>query len=231
MTECFYDKKNYPAYRLLKDYRKELLHNKEKITVTDLGAGSKVFGSSERKISDIAKNAGVSSKRAKFLYRLNNYLNCRNSLELGTSLGMGTCALAANLTTQVTSIEGCPETARIAKEEFERFGLKNTNLKIGEFDKVLEGLLQQGTDKKFDLVYFDGNHQKEATLKYFEALLPFAHNDSVFIFDDIHWSPGMEKAWEEIRKSPSVKVTIDTFYQGLVFFRREQAKQHFRIRL
>lgn len=144
---------------------------------------------------------------------------------------MGTCALAANSTTQVISIEGCPETARVAREEFERFGLKNIDLKIGEFDKVLEELIKEEEEKKFDLVYFDGNHQKEATLKYFKDLLPFAHNDSVFIFDDIHWSAGMEEAWEEIRKDPSVKVTIDTFHQGLVFFRKEQARQHFRIRL
>ncbi len=83
----------------------------------------------------------------------------------------------------------------------------------------------------FDLIYFDGNHQKSATLQYFESLLPTAHNDSVFIFDDIHLSEEMEDAWKEIKKHPKVQVTIDTFYLGLVFFRREQAKEHFKIRL
>lgn len=82
-----------------------------------------------------------------------------------------------------------------------------------------------------DLVYFDGNHQKEATLKYFYQLLPLAHNDSVFIFDDIHWSKGMEEAWEEIKKHPDVRVTIDSFFWGIIFFRKEQEKEHFIIRL
>ncbi|HAJ80920.1 MAG TPA: methyltransferase, partial [Zunongwangia profunda] len=57
------------------------------------------------------------------------------------------------------------------------------------------------------------------------------HNDSVFIFDDIHLSEEMEEAWKEIQQHPKVQVTIDTFYLGLVFFRREQAKQDFKIRL
>ncbi|MCM4161737.1 class I SAM-dependent methyltransferase [Antarcticibacterium flavum] len=82
-----------------------------------------------------------------------------------------------------------------------------------------------------DLIYFDGNHSKEATLKYFEQLLPLAHNDSVFIFDDIHWSKGMEEAWAEIKGHPRVRVSIDSFFWGIVFFRKEQEKEHFIIRL
>ncbi|QED37791.1 class I SAM-dependent methyltransferase [Antarcticibacterium arcticum] len=82
-----------------------------------------------------------------------------------------------------------------------------------------------------DLIYFDGNHQKETTLKYFEMLLPLAHNESVFIFDDIHWSKGMEEAWEEIKSHQRVRVTIDSFFWGIVFFRQEQEKEHFIIRL
>ncbi|MDR9458281.1 MAG: class I SAM-dependent methyltransferase [Salegentibacter sp.] len=83
----------------------------------------------------------------------------------------------------------------------------------------------------FDLIYFDGHHTKEATLKYFELLLPTAHNDSVFVFDDIHWSRGMEEAWDIIKKHPEVRVSIDTFHLGLIFFRKEQVKQDFIIRL
>jgi len=85
--------------------------------------------------------------------------------------------------------------------------------------------------EKFDLVYFDGNHQKEATLKYFKTLLSSAHNDSVFIFDDIHWSKEMQEAWREIIAHPEVQVSIDTFQWGLIFFRKEQVKQDFTIRL
>ena len=68
-------------------------------------------------------------------------------------------------------------------------------------------------------------------MHYFEALLPKATNDTVFIFDDIYWSKGMTEAWETIKQHPKVTVTVDTFFWGFVFFRKEQAKEHFTIRL
>ena len=86
-------------------------------------------------------------------------------------------------------------------------------------------------DTEFDMIFIDGNHQKEATLSYFENLLPKAHNDTIFIFDDIYWSKDMTEAWEAIKKHPKVTVSIDTFFWGFVFLRTEQAKEHFTIRL
>jgi predicted O-methyltransferase YrrM len=83
----------------------------------------------------------------------------------------------------------------------------------------------------YDLIYFDGNHSQQATLQYFEDLLPTITNHSVWIFDDIHWSTDMEATWEVIKKHPKVTVTIDTFYWGFVFFRFEQVKEHFVIRV
>ncbi|MDT0686872.1 O-methyltransferase [Autumnicola psychrophila] len=301
VTKCFYDKKFYPAYDLLKSFRRSLLKNDNFIKVTDFGAGSRVFKSEKRKISAVAKNAGISGKRARLLYRLVNYLECKNVLELGTSLGIATSAIAANRDVKVLTLEGCPETANIAQQQFEQFRLNNIQLKIGKFEETLEEVVESGEwreesekrkekreerkknriqeagDKKvesgeenpkkekrketkeqqeagdrrqetgeetnselqttnykrknYDLIFFDGNHQKQPTLAYFHKLLPGAKNSSVFIFDDIHWSPEMEEAWEEIKDHPQVTVSIDTFYWGLIFFRKEQAKQHFNIRL
>ena len=75
------------------------------------------------------------------------------------------------------------------------------------------------------------HHDKLATIAYFEALLPNIHNDSLIIFDDIYWSKGMTEAWEYIYNHDQVTVSIDTYYFGLVWFRKEQPKQHFTIRL
>ena len=80
------------------------------------------------------------------------------------------------------------------------------------------------------LFFFDGNHHQEPTLNYFNQCLEYSKNDSVFIFDDIHWSDEMEEAWEEIKKNPKVTITIDLFFMGLVFFRKEQAKENFTVR-
>lgn len=236
VTKCFYDRKKYPSYELISEFQKELQYRKEHIEVTDFGAGSRVFNSGKRRVSEIALNAGISPKRARLMNRLVPYLGINNALELGTSVGAGTAAISAGNDVQITTIEGCPKTAEIAEQLFDKFGCSNVSLKKGKFKNVLEELLHKKSGSalevpKFDLVYFDGNHQKEATLKYFKQLLPTAHNNSVWIFDDIHWSKEMEAAWNEIKAHPDVRVSIDSFFWGFVFFRKEQEKEDFVIRI
>jgi len=289
LTECFYKKESKLGFKNVLAFREALLKDHQAISVTDFGAGSRVFNSDRRKVSAIAKNAGISKKRALLLNKLTLYLQCKNALELGTSVGLASAAIAAGNKLQLTTIEGCPETAKIAREYFMKFELDNITLKVGEFEDVLNDLLEKKQESRneehekrekrkdkrqnkkdwitvtenpnkphtpnhkllssvlsplstkkpqttspkpeLDLIFFDGNHQKEASLHYFEKLLPLAHNDSVFIFDDIHWSGEMEEGWEQIKAHPRVRVSIDTFYWGLVFFRKEQEKEHFTIRL
>lgn len=234
ITKCFYDKKTKPEYALLQQYRNALLENKNTIEVTDFGAGSKVFKSNKRIIAQIAKTAGISSKRAQLLFRISNYFKPATILELGTSLGLATSALALgsrSLGTKasITTLEGCPNTANQCQLQLQKLNINNIECVITEFSEYLKTLNSQPIT--YDLIYFDGNHSKEATLNYFELLLPTITNDSVWIFDDIHWSAEMEEAWKTIKKHPKVSVTIDTFQWGLVFFRREQPKEHFVIRV
>ncbi|WP_298421604.1 class I SAM-dependent methyltransferase [uncultured Kordia sp.] len=225
VTKCFYDTKSKEIYNTIDSYRKELLQNDNTIEITDFGAGSRVFSSNTRKISAIAKNAGITPKRAKLLARLIPYLDIKKCLELGTSLGIATIAMKE--ATTIDTLEGCPETATIAQKQLKKYQAKNIKIHIDEFQKTFPKI----ADKTYDLIYFDGNHQKEATLSYFNQLLNNIHNDSVFIFDDIHWSKEMIEAWESIKNHSKVTVTIDTFFWGFVFFRKEQAKEHFVIRL
>lgn len=232
VTRCFYDTKNYSEYFPLKDYRNLLLQNKNSIEVTDFGAGSRVFKSNIRAINRIAKNAGISSKRAELLFRIVRYFKPSNILEIGTSLGLATSALSQGAKeAKITTIEGCPNTMAIAKEMFQvsSFKFQNIDFITSEFSTYLTSHNPQPTN--YNLIYFDGNHSKKATLEYFELLLPTITNDSVWIFDDIHWSAEMEEAWEIIRNHPKVTVTIDTFQWGIVFFRSEQEKEHFVIRV
>lgn len=230
VTKCFYDKKKYPEYSILKEYRKSLLENQNTIEVTDFGAGSRVFRSNQRKVSAIAKNAGISPKNAELLFRITNYFQPESILEIGTSLGLATSALSlGNKNAKITSLEGCPQTMAMAKNQCQLQNLNNIEFVNTKFEDYLKtDNRQQTTD---NLIYFDGNHSKNATLSYFELLLPTISNDSVWIFDDIHWSQDMEEAWESIKNHPKVTVTLDTFQWGIVFFRSEQAKEHFTIRV
>jgi predicted O-methyltransferase YrrM len=228
VTKCFYDATDYSDYTNLKSYRDSLLGSSQIIDITDFGSGSRVFDSNKRVINDIAKRSGTSLKRAQLLYRLVTYFQVENILELGTSLGIGTFSMAlAKPDADIVSIEGCPELSIFAKGQLQKFKVENVKLKIGSFADVIPSL----GETPWDLVFFDGHHDKDATLKYFEQLLPSIHNDSIFIFDDIHWSKGMTEAWELIKQHPKVTLTIDTFFWGFVFFRKEQLKENFSIRL
>lgn len=228
VQKCFYDKTNYPEYSVLEKYRNSLLQNKNTIEVTDFGAGSRVFKSNTRAINQIAKNAGISPERAKLLFRIVHYFHPKTILEIGTSLGLATSALALNDFAAVTTLEGCPETMKQCQLQLQKFNVNNVTGITGEFSKQLTTYNLQPTT--YNLIFFDGNHSKKATLEYFELLLPTIDNETVWIFDDIHWSEEMEEAWEIIKKKPKVTVTVDTFQWGFVFFRSEQVKENFMVR-
>ena len=214
---------------ILDKFRKTLRGNNSKIVVQDFGAGSRVFKSRQREVSQIAKTAGISRLRSKKLYKTVKHFNPGSILELGTSLGMATATMSlASPQTKIDTLEGCPETARVAQTMFNSFEMDNIELHIGEFNSTLPGLLKKNS---YDLIFFDGNHQKEATVKYFEMCLNGANKNSVFIFDDIHWSPEMEEAWAEIQQHDQVTLTIDTFQWGFVFFHPGREKEHFVLRI
>ena len=228
VTKCFYDKQLDTSYELLKQFRKHVKKNSgKKITVTDFGSGSRRFKSNHRSVKNIVKWAGIKPKRARLLNRLVRYLHAETILELGTSVGLATAALAAgNENSTITTVEGCPKTLAIAEANFDHFNFENINCVNSPF----EGYLNTAT-QAYDMVFLDGHHNEKATLKYFNRLIGLTHNDSVIIIDDIYLNKGMTRAWETIKMHDLVRVTIDTYKWGFVFFRKEQAKEHFTIRV
>jgi predicted O-methyltransferase YrrM len=214
----------------IENLRRQLLTDNRLLEIEDLGAGSRVASSKKRTVRQLAKAALKPKKYAQLLYRLVNYYAPETILELGTSLGVTTSYLsAANPSAKIFTIEGSKAVAAIARENFEKLSLKNIELIQGSFDEHLTSAIHQLSS--IDLAYIDGNHRYEPTMRYFHQLLPHLHNYSILIFDDIHWSEEMERAWEEIKGHTSVRYTIDVFFLGFVFFRQEfKVKQHFCIR-
>ncbi|MFD2550383.1 O-methyltransferase [Bizionia sediminis] len=226
VTHCFYNRQPYTDYNSLKTYRAALIKNQTALQVTDLGMGSKKNKTTQRQVSELAKTAGSTLKRAKLAYRISHYFKPQQILELGSSLGIATQAFhLGHPAAKITTVEGCPNIAAFTKNNLSNY--TNISCKTGAFKTFLNA----ENKTTWDIVFFDGHHNKDATLAYFQALLPQTHNDTLFIFDDIYWSPNMTDAWETIKKHPKVTVTIDIFFWGLVFFRQEQVKQHFTIRV
>src|ERR1700741_325502 len=230
LTTVIEDNNSYYVFDKLAAIRKELESSEEVLEIEDLGAGSKHFTSNKRKVNGITKHGISTDKYARLLFRLVNHFHPRTVIELGTSVGLTTMYLAsADSKQKIHTIEGSKELADFAQKLFRKHGYGNIELITGNFDVKLPELIQNLD--QLDLIYIDGNHTKKATLGYFEMALQKKHNDSVFIFDDIHWSEEMESAWEEIKKHKDVTLSLDLFHLGIVFFRKEQKeKEHFVLR-
>lgn len=230
ITRVLNDRANYPGYTVVEKLRSQLLSDDSILTVDDLGAGSSVSKRDQRSVSSIAKNAAKPAKFGQLLYRMVRYYKPRNILELGTSLGISTCYLGlANPAAQLLTLEGAPAIAQKARQNFDSTGLSHYTLAEGNFDESLPVVLDKMPSVGF--AFIDGNHRQEPTERYFREILEKINNDSILVFDDIHWSREMEKAWATIKAHPAVRCTIDLFFIGIVVFRQEfHEKQHFTIR-
>ena len=220
----------FKAYAAIEARRRQLLSSSASLSVTDFGAGSRTGAGQRRRVADIALTAAKSPPLAQLLFRLVNCFQPVTILELGTSLGLTTAYLAtANSRHRVVTFEGCPNVAAVARETFATLRLNNISVVEGNIDHTLSPTLS-ALGAPVDFVFFDGNHRYKPTLRYFELCLAHRTDESVFVFDDIHWSSEMEQAWEAIKVHPEVMMTVDLFHIGLVFFRKNQPKQHFSLR-
>ena len=221
------EKHEAPIFKEIEGLRSRLYNNNAVLHITDFGAGSKIRNTKEKPISAIAKSAASRPWQCKTLYRLIKTYQPTTLLEMGTSLGISTLYQASAAENgRLITLDGDPAVAEQAEINLDEFKVKNVSQKVGEFSSTLDASLEEL--KSLDYVFIDGNHRYEPTLDYFEKCLKYAHNDTIFVFDDIHWSKGMEKAWEELKLHPKVTVTIDLFHMGVVFIRPQQKqKEHF----
>ncbi len=223
------DKKQQPAFAAIEALRARLLRDRTRLPVADWGAGSVDGHAPARRICDIAKRAAKPRRLAQLLYRSVQYFQPRSVLEMGSSLGISGAYLAAAAAPQpVTTLEGAPALAEKAAAHFRELELNNITVIHGRFFDQLPALLATTPP---DFAYVDGHHTEAATLEYFHLLKTAAHPGMVMVFDDIHWSPGMESAWNAIRRDPAVTCSIDLFFLGFVFFNPDiKIPQHFSIR-
>ncbi len=226
LTNVIYNKTEYYVYKEVESLREKLKHSPETVHCIDLGAGSHLSKSNTRTVKQLIDYSVKPAKYSQLLFRLTNHFQPANIIELGTSIGITAAYIAkANTKANVITIEGCPEIAAIALQNFNTLSINNIQQHIGNFDELLPAILSK--TETLDFIFFDGNHRKAPTLNYFNQCLQKAKEDTVFIFDDIYWSKEMKEAWLEIKNNPQVTITIDLFFLGIVFFRKEQAKQNF----
>jgi hypothetical protein len=148
------------------------------------------------------KNKVLSHKKTKLLLKIISYFNPKSILEIGASSGLKTMMFANNKeNSSVTTIINATET-----------------------------LAESTQNKKFDCIYFHSNENQRTILHHFNTCLKSIHNNSLFIFNDMYGNKEATATWSSLKKHSKVSVSVDLFYFGIIFFRREQAKEHFKIR-
>lgn len=211
----------------IESLRSRLNTSSQQVTYIDYGAGSPELNLTSQqmyegkiKSSTIGKICRTASKQPAWcflLFSLVRNFQPVTCLELGTCLGISTAYLAAGLelnrSGMVTTLEGAGVLASEARRNLCELGLAKVDLITGRFqDKLPEVLRAQ---KHFDFVYIDGHHDEQATLSYFEQILPFLNNNALIVFDDISWSEGMRKAWDTILSCEKVRLSVVFYGVGI----------------
>lgn len=210
----------YYDFDLIEGKRQALLASQEEIDFVEMGAGSRHLKSTKRKIKDIARTSLSPSSQCQILYRLIEKIKPTTVLEMGSSLGLSTAYLSSACTSsKLISLEGDPKVAETARQLLRSLNIKNAEIITGNFTNTLDKALT--SLKAIDIVFIDGHHTYDATIKYYHQIKPYIHDDTLIIFDDVHWTEGMDRAWKEIRSREDVTASIDFFYFGIISFKKE----------
>ncbi|MFK7973008.1 MAG: O-methyltransferase [Bacteroidia bacterium] len=210
-------------------FARSLRHDKTPLTRTDFGAGhsGKGGGTYESSIQETARRSSRRKREGNWLHHLVKHYQPQRLLELGSHLGISSLYQASGMsdTAQFMSLEGDPALAALAQKHLRQFGHARTSIVEGAFTQSLPKINLEAY--RPDYVFIDGDHRYEPTLAYVRAILPHMPAGSILVMDDMYWSKGMTKAWNEIILMPELSVTIDLFHLGIAFVKRPQEKQHF----
>ena len=217
-----YAHENKQAFPEIEEVRKAFLHDKTKIEVRDLGAGSHRFSSPVRSISDIARYSSSPKKFALLYQYFCSVTPAKTVIELGTCLGISSRYLSDVTKGTFYTFEGAEGLMNVAKKHLID---KRTQLIFGDISLTLPSFLCN--KPVVDFAFLDANHSYSHTLSYFNQLAEHIHEESILIIGDIHWSAGMLKAWKEIIKSAHVRLSIDFYGCGVLLFKKGLKKSHY----
>jgi predicted O-methyltransferase YrrM len=123
---------------------------------------------------------------------------------------------------KVITIEYEREIAEHTAKIHRNFQVPKIEIIHSKFDDYLEILSPNVT---VDLILVNGKHHEIPTIQYFEKLKKHITDRSIIIFENINWSMGMVNAWNTIKTDSSVKLSVETFDYGIVFFNNDMKEK------
>ncbi len=209
----------------IESLRKDLLGDETPIRYEVLGAPSQMKFR-HFTIGSMARTSLAPPREALVLHHLVRQYQPTSGLELGTSFGITTLYQHfANPEMTLISIEGNQSVYEKAHWIINNMckADKAPQLVSGLFDDCLEPALNRLG--KLDYAFIDGDHRYEKLLLNYQRIKPHLHSGSIVAIHDIHWSNGMIRAWKEISSDPAVKVALDLWHTGILFYRSENVQK------
>jgi len=107
------------------------------------------------------------------------------------------------------------------------------NVQVVGNENVKELIRQKFEDIEFDkhandLIFLEKTDPDSLLMLLSEGKID---NDSMVLINDIHRNKYTTEIWNLIIAMEKATVTIDFFYCGAIFFRQEQVKEHFKVRI
>ncbi|AFL85662.1 putative O-methyltransferase [Belliella baltica DSM 15883] len=197
----------------LEEIRKFLLRDKEILKISDHGAGSKKLESQFRKTAKVTKYSTTGRKFSQLYQYFCSLTPAEKVLELGTCVGINTRYLSRVTAGTLYTFEG----SEALYQKAQAFSIEeNTQYILGDIRNSLPIILSK--IEKVDFILIDATHNYTGTTTYFNQILPFLHQSSIVAIADIHWSKEMDLAWNEIKKHPKVRLSLDFYECGVLFF-------------
>jgi predicted O-methyltransferase YrrM len=193
------------------------------LTAEEMARGRRVT----RTVAEICLRGNLGYPWRLFLFHLIRLFKPSRCVELGTSIGFSAAfqaaALELNGKGSLSTLEGSAALAAIAQENFRRLGLERARIHMGRFQDTLERVLYDHAT--VDFVFVDGHHDEQATIGYFEQMLPHLSSDALLVFDDILWYEGMQRAWNRLTRYPQVRVAVDFGVVGVILLSKEKSSK------
>lgn len=156
-------------------------------------------------LKQFATRQSVDPRNGTLLYLLAKNRDAAAILEFGACVGISGAYLASAGAERFVSMEG-GDLADVARETVKAVNVK-ADVVHGLFDDLLPDVLSRFT-AGLDLVWIDGNHHRDPTIAYFEAVKPKLNPRALVLFDDISWSDEMAEAWGKLKVEPGFTQTV-----------------------
>jgi hypothetical protein len=216
ITTVIEERRAYYCYEMLDRIRRQLQQEHRQIR----------YGTNSSTVRKILRKEGFSPRGYRLLFRLTNYFRPRQTLVIGSGLGLTPLYVTAySGKTTCLVFEPDPSLAVIARNVVRKYA----HAPIRIYDKIfcassdapeLRGKVDFIVWRNLEAVSSDEEEAQQTAhlFAFFEQLLPYITDKSLLVIGDIRASSAKKQLWKKICTHPAVSVTFDFYSFGLVFF-------------